>query len=114
MTVTLDSFLASKPEFARTSPVLISTILAEALLQIDYNVWGPKADQGLIYLTAHLLTLSPMGQNARMIVQGKDGQQPTTTYWGHYKMLQRQVGSGFRVAGGPPLTGWGCGGFGGP
>lgn len=114
MTVTLDSFLASKPEFNKTAPLLISTILAEAQLQVDYNVWGAKGDLGVIYLTAHLLTLSPQGQNARMIIQGKDGTMPTTTYWGFYKNLQRQVGSGFRVASGLPVTGWGCGGYGGP
>ena len=102
MALTLDTFLGKFPEFRPTSVTLIAAHLADALAQIDSGIWGTKADIAQGYLTAHHLTLSPTGQNARMIVQNKTGGQPTTVYFFHYKNLQRQVGSGFRVAGAGP------------
>jgi hypothetical protein len=81
---------------------LVNAKLSEAYQQIDVSVWdtganGPKSGIGQGYLAAHLLALSPFGQGARMIA--KDGK---TTYWTHYRNLQRQVCQGFRVAGGCP------------
>jgi Protein of unknown function (DUF4054) len=107
--LSLDTFLTSFPEFANTPKGLLAAKLAESLLQIDPNIWGVKADTGQGYLAAHLITLSPMGQNARMIVASKNGTQPTTTYMGHYRVMQQQVSSGYRVASsGPawPYCGW--------
>ena len=90
----LPTFRTQFPEFNGVSDSLVSAMLAAALLEIDTSLWGAKADQGQGYLTAHKLTTSPFGQNARM--QGaNDGK---TTYWQTYYKLVRQVSSGFRVA----------------
>lgn len=98
--LTLDQFKTAFPEFRTAEMGLVNAKLSEAYQQIDLSVWdtganGPKSGIGQGYLTAHLLALSPFGQNARMVA--KNG---TTTYWVHYKNLQRQVCQGFRVAGG--------------
>jgi len=103
MALTLDAFLTSFPEFATTNKPFLAAKLAEALLSIDATMWGAKADMGQGYLAAHLITLSPTGQNARMVVKTVQGEQPVTTYWGHYKRLQREIGgAGASVAGGAP------------
>lgn len=89
----VSGFLASFPEFGKgTALTLVGAKLAEATLQVSPSVWGALTDTGIGYLTAHLLALSPSGQNARMVA--KDG---VTTYFTHYRRLQRMVSSGFRV-----------------
>jgi hypothetical protein len=98
--LTLENFKQGFPEFRNAEAGLVVAKLSEAYQQIDLSVWdtganGPKSGLGQGYLTAHLLALSPFGQNARMVA--KDG---TTTYLTHYRNLQRQVCQGFRVAGG--------------
>ena len=89
----LAAFLIRFPEFASADLNLIQATLTDSLLEIDASVWGPKADLGQAYLTAHKLALSPFGQGTRLVA--KDG---TTTYWKHYDRLVHQVSSGFRVA----------------
>lgn len=107
---TVDTFRTAFPEFASTDAGLVQAKLTEAALSIDPNVWRLKATVGQGYLAAHLITLSPKGQNARMVVTTKEGTQATTTYWGHFKRLQREVTRGMAVAGGmcfsPPFYPW--------
>ncbi len=77
---------------------MLQVYLDAALLEMDLTVWGATggpvsgtgptakgtfADQAQGYLAAHKLTMSPYGQNARLIM--KDG---TTTYWKHFTRLQ--------------------------
>jgi hypothetical protein len=98
--LTREQFINSFPEFRNAEMGLVIAKLAEAYQQIDLSVWdtgsnGPKSGIGQGYLAAHLLALSPFGQGARMIAK-----KGTTTYWVHYRNLQRQVCQGFRVAGG--------------
>ncbi len=92
MAVDADSFLAGFPEFRPAEKALIDVMIAKAVLQVDAGVWGPKADLGVELLTAHLLAISPFGQNARMV--SKTG---TTTYQTRFKEMVKQVTPGFRV-----------------
>lgn len=92
MAVTFTSFRIQFPEFNNVDAALLTAHLNAALLEIDPVIWGAKADQGQMYLAAHKLALSPMGQSARLV--SKDG---VTTYLTHYKKLQLSVSSGFRV-----------------
>lgn len=87
MAVTPQSFIAARPEFAKTQLSVIQAMLDEATTELDPTVWNALLDQGVSYLAAHKLALSPFGQNARMIA--KDG---TTTYWTHFQRLVRIVG----------------------
>lgn len=81
------TFITLQPEFADTDVTLVNAELTSAALLVDSTVWGSLADTGIRYLTAHRLALSPFGQAARLV--SKNG---TTTYWTHYKTLQRTVG----------------------
>jgi hypothetical protein len=91
--INLNAFLVQFPEFASTDINLVESMLAAALLEIDVSVWKAKSDQGQAYLAAHMLAISPFGQNTRLAA--KDG---ATTYWTKFKRLQGIVASGFRVA----------------
>ena len=56
MTVTASSFKAALPEFASVDDAVVERWLAEATRHHSTTQWGPKSDDGLIYLTAHLIT----------------------------------------------------------
>ncbi|MCK6585954.1 MAG: DUF4054 domain-containing protein [Polyangiaceae bacterium] len=86
------TFRARFPEFNTADDAYVDAKLAEALLQIDASVWGTKADLGQGYLAAHLLAVSPFGQQARL--SSKEGE---TTYHKVWASLRNSVASGFRV-----------------
>ena len=90
-------FLTRFPEFSKTDTTLVASALSDAAIVIDGAVWGQLAGQGHGYLTAHMLALSPFGQQARLVLDGKKGAAPATTYYSHYDRLMRLVGSGYRV-----------------
>lgn len=94
--VTMQGFRRRFAEFSKVTDEVIQANLDAALLEIDADIWGAKADQGQMYLAAHLLSLSPYGQGARMAANGKGFVM--TTYYAHYRRLMGQVASGFRVA----------------
>lgn len=98
---------AQFPEANGVSDVLVTSMLAAAFLELDTSVWGPfgisgglmtAADQGQLYLAMHKLAVSPFGQNAKMMVNGKKVGYARTTYGEEFKLLQYQVTSGYRVA----------------
>ena len=99
MAVTVETFLVGFPEFRQAPSALIAKKLADAQLQVDSAIWGEKTDTGVELLTAHLLAMSPFGQNVRMTIPGtRNGRtEPTTTYWTFFSKMMRQVTSGFRV-----------------
>lgn len=92
MAVTRDSFLEAHPEFRSAEKPLIDSTIAAAELQVDATVWGGKVDLGVGLLTAHLLAISPFGQNARLT--SKDG---GSTYLTRFRAMMKQVTPGFRV-----------------
>lgn len=98
---------AQFPEANGVSDVLVASMLAAASLELDPTVWGAlgqagglmtKADQGQMYLAMHKLAISPFGQNAKMVVNGKKSGYDRTTYGAEFLLLQRGVTSGYRVA----------------
>ena len=93
MTVARADFLARFPEFEPAGVLMINATIVEAVRNVDPTVWGNKTDDGVRWKTAHLLSISPFGQQARMV--SKDG---STTYGKHFVMLMRSVTPGFRVA----------------
>ena len=92
MAVSLDAFTTQFKEFQGVDATLLQAQLSAAVLSVDATVWGAKADQGVYYLAAHMLALSPFGQNARMV--DAKGQ---TTYWIHFRRLRSEISSGFRT-----------------
>lgn len=92
--VDYQSFITLNPEFTDASVAQVSAELAAAALVWDpaglgnlNPVWGNLLDQGVRFLAAHRLALSPWGQAARLVA--KDG---TTTYETHLKKLIAIVG----------------------
>lgn len=97
MAVTVSSFLERFPEFDDVNtdyPTLVQIVIDEAELQVSADVWGDKADLGVLYLTAHLLACSPFGEPARLSTDNT-----MTIYMKSFSMFKKQVTSGFRTAG---------------
>lgn len=88
--LSVEDFFKSYPEMKSNGTSahieLVQTKLEEALLEVDTDVFGPKADvyQGLV--AARKLALSPFGRNAKMV-----SQMGATVYDAEIKRLQRQV-----------------------
>ena len=61
MTVTSADIKERFPEFATVNDGDITVIIAEAARQVSTDAWGPRADDGVKFLTAHLLTNLPPG-----------------------------------------------------
>jgi hypothetical protein len=103
---TVDMFRVQFPEFNSVSTTQIGMMLGAARLEMSPLVWGPegvvgqpmtKFDQGCMYLAAHKLASTAMGQNAKAVIKNAVGYH-RTTYGGEFYLLMRGVTSGFRVA----------------
>ncbi len=90
--VTVESFLASRPEFASAVGLVnLETQLAYAVTRVDAEVWKDKTDEAIELTLAHALALSPFGQMAKLV--GKTGE---TTYGKELQTLKEQVTCGLR------------------
>ena len=92
MAVTAAQIIAEFPEFADVPTADIDFKLADAVGRINATIWGALTDQGVKYLTCHLLAVSPLGEQAKL--ETEDGQ---TVYFQTYKRLMASVSSGCRV-----------------
>lgn len=86
------TFKARFPEFLATDDSVVQSVLNEAAARVDGSFGD--TDTGVGYLTAHILSMQPYGQNARL--ESDDG---TTTYG---KLFDEWVRN---RAGGPWITG---------
>jgi len=93
MVVDFHDFLARFPEFEPADSSMVASAIAEATRGVDASVWGDKTEDGIRWLAAHLLAITPWGQQARLV--SKDG---STTYGKEHARLMRSVTPGFRVA----------------
>jgi len=66
MSVSVQRFKKEFPEFKKTSDTIVEQKLASALGRISPTIWGTQADAGQMILTAHLLSISPSGEMARL------------------------------------------------
>ena len=93
MTVSRADFLARFPEFEPASPSMVEAALGEAVRNVDSEIFADKTDDAVKWKAAHLLAISPFGQQARLI--SKTGE---TTYGKYFRELSRSSTPGFRVA----------------
>lgn len=93
MSVKRADFLARFPEFEPASKAMIEAALDEAVRNVDVEIFGSKTDDAVRWKTAHLLAVSPFGQQARLM--SKDG---STTYEVRFWALAKSMTPGFRVA----------------
>jgi hypothetical protein len=98
---------AQFPEANGVSDVLVTAMLGAASLELDTSVWGPlgvvgglmtKCDQAQMYLAMHKLAVSPFGQNAKTVINGRKVGYARTSYGEEFMLLMRGVTSGYRVA----------------
>jgi hypothetical protein len=88
----LDTFRARFPEFGTNAAglpdVMVQPFLDAAALEVDSDVWGGRSDEGVMYLAAHKICLSPFGSEVREKVKDGSG----TTYLSEFTRIQTQVG----------------------
>jgi hypothetical protein len=51
------------PEFSAVADPRVQMFLDDAALSVNVSLWGNKADLGIAYLAAHLLTMDNRGGN---------------------------------------------------
>ncbi len=97
MAVSVQSFKNAFFEYRKTDDEEVRAKIRFAEQRIDETVWGTKYDQGIMYLTAHLLAVAAAGKNAKL----KPENAAKTVYWQEYTALKNSVTFGFRTAGLP-------------
>lgn len=99
MAVTTTTFLSRFPEFANQEADVVAGALAEAQRFCDSDVWGDMHDDGVNYLTAHLLAtrIEAIGRQVGAIPNGSSSLGfAGTAYGATYNALQRSLSiSGF-------------------
>jgi len=87
--VAVNRFRKAFPEFRETSDVLIEQKIIAAELRISTEVWGNRTEQGIMYLAADLIAMSPSGEKARLVSdKGK------TTYRVTWEQMRVEVSMG--------------------
>jgi hypothetical protein len=103
---TVSLFRLQFPEFNSVSDPSIAMAIGLARLEMSTLVWGlegvvgqpmTKFDSGCNYLAAHKLAMTAMGQNSKAVFKDRFGYD-RTTYGSEFKLMQRGVTGGFRVA----------------
>lgn len=88
----LATFRAQYPEFEKCPDPLATAFLNDAAGQIDSTVWGIHTDRGHGLLTAHLLSMAPNGQFARL-----ESDKAQSTYGVQYEKLRNTVACAIRT-----------------
>lgn len=64
MSLSVSDFKVDFPEFEAVDNAIVTRFLAKAGLRVNLTAWGAKADDGIGYLTAHLLKRLEQGDGA--------------------------------------------------
>lgn len=97
--LSLAVFRARYPEFVDAGgggapgDAFVQAKLNEAERRVDSTVWGDKAEDGHGLLTAHLITMSPYGRDARLTIGGV----ATSTYKVEFDSQGDLVGGAYRL-----------------
>jgi len=97
MAYTAYSFKQRFQEFSETPDEVVDSALAEATRGCNAEVLGDRFDDAVGWKAAHILSVSPFGQQARL--QSKEGE---STYLAEWKRLARIRGCGPWIAGVKP------------
>lgn len=99
MAYTATTFKARFTEFEGTADSVVTAALAEATRRTNATGFAARFDDAVALLAAHLLSVSPGGQQAR---REDDKGEPTTTYLATLKALRRECfGGGWSIGQGP-------------
>jgi hypothetical protein len=89
MAVSVHRFRKAFPEFDRSEDELCAQKIAEATARISATTWGTRADLGIMYLAAHLLSRSPEGEQARLKAENR-----VDTYMIEWQRMKLEVTAG--------------------
>jgi hypothetical protein len=90
--MTLVQFRARFPEFSLAENAYVQSFLTAAIARLDATAWpADMLVEGIGYLAAHLMALTPAGHTAGMSSQGM------STYGREYDNLCRIVAGGPQV-----------------
>jgi len=97
--VSLDvaGFVARYPEFSEVgelAPAMVTSAINSAKNFVSQSLWGARYEEGVLCKAAHLLAMTPMGENARL-----DKSSPETTYGLVFKEMLRALPVRFMVSG---------------
>ena len=84
--ITVARFLQDYPSFKRTAAELITKRIAAATKRINVGVWGDMANDGIMALAAHMLSVSPDGEQVRLKKENR-----VTTYQLEWERMRREV-----------------------
>lgn len=90
--MSLKNFVQRFPEFQDTEAKLVEFALSEAYSEMNRHYWGEIFDVASLYLAAHKLAISPMGEPSRLA-----GVQEKNVYQVEYERLCRSAFLGARV-----------------
>lgn len=94
MAVTSTTFLTRFPEFSNLEPAVVEGAIAQAQRFCDSEVWGDQRDDGVSYLSAHLLAsrTQAIGQQIGAVAGGSpDLGYASTAYGATFNALQRSL-----------------------
>ena len=93
-------FLQDYPEFKNTAAELIDKKIQSATKRINATVWADLTNEGIMILTAHLLSVSPEGDQSRLKPISPAGKEnKVTIYQMEWERMKREVTLGVgRVA----------------
>ena len=90
--VTVGLFKEHFEEFRDTSPNLVQKKIEQATANVNADFFGDNTEWAIMLRTAHYLSLSPTGENARLKLTGGMGLSgPSTMYEREFQTLCKQV-----------------------
>ena len=96
MAVSPSSLVLRFPTFSDVPLSLVDQCIQEAESRTDAAVWGARTDQGVQWLAAHLIAMSPeYTQTGGKCKCGADG---LTSYMRERVRMSRVVAGGFKAA----------------
>jgi hypothetical protein len=97
-------FQAAFPVFISTNPIQIAATMLRASRNVSARVWGAPYTDGIWLLTAHWLTVDPMGSSTALKANAK------SVYGDQFVEMRRSVvGGGMGVGGGSGIPSGGPG-----
>lgn len=86
MPVSVQRFFQAFPEFKNTDTALVQQKLDAAALRVQSATWDNLETQGVMFLAAHLLSVAPEGEQARLKKENR-----VTTYWLEFERMRKEA-----------------------
>lgn len=96
MAVTIGDFRLRFPELDKAPQQIVTRCLATANNWVNPDIWGGVSDDGVAYLAAHYVAMSPGGEHARLDPKAVKGDDPlsTTIYGVNFLAMRNAIAVG--------------------